>query len=344
MEQPLIDAIRSAVAAQRPLAIRGGGSKAFYTGAAQGEILDTRGHRGIVSYQPSELVMTARAGTPLTEIEAALAQHGQMLACEPPHFGAGATLGGMVACGFSGPRRPWGGAVRDFVLGVRMVNGNGEVLNFGGQVMKNVAGFDVSRLMAGSLGSLGLLLEVLLKVLPRPAHEITLRRDCTQSEALAQCAAWAARPLPLSAVTWLDGALYVRLSGSEAALQAAAQRLGGETVPDGAEFWQLLREHSQPFFLLAEGETLWRLALPPAAPVPELAGRWCADWGGAQRWLVTAQDAGAVHQAARGAGGYAVPFRGAQAGRLRLEPGVAALHARIRAAFDPHGVFASVAA
>lgn len=343
MEQRLAETIRAAAAERRQLAIRGSGSKTFYTGVAQGEILDTRGLQGIVSYQPSELVLTARTGTSLVEIEAALTEQGQMLACEPPHFGDGATLGGVVACGFSGPRRPWGGAVRDFVLGVRMVNGQGEVLHFGGQVMKNVAGFDVSRLMAGSLGSLGLLLEVSLKVLPRPAYEITLRRECTQAGALAQCAAWAARPLPLSAAAWLNGALYVRLSASEAAVRAAAQATGGEAVPDGTAFWQSLREHAQPFFTLAEGETLWRLSLPPAAPVSDLAGRWCDDWGGAQRWLVTAQDAEAVRQAACGAGGHAVPFRGAQAGQLQLAPGLAALHDRLKAAFDPHGVFSPVA-
>jgi glycolate oxidase FAD binding subunit len=341
MEKPLVEAIRNAVAERRRLTIRGSGSKAFYTGTAQGETLDTCGYRGIVSYQPSELVLTARAGTPLAEIEATLAESGQMLACEPPYFGDGATLGGMVACGFSGPRRPWSGSVRDFVLGVRMVNGQGQVLNFGGQVMKNVAGFDLSRLMVGSQGSLGLLLEVSLKVLPRPPHEITLRHDCSQADALAQCAVWAARPLPLSAAAWLDGVLYVRLSGTSVALQAAAQAMGGETVSDGPAFWQSLREHTQPFFALGEGETLWRLSLPPSVPVPDIAGRWCADWGGAQRWLATVQDAAAVHQAACRAGGRAVPFRGRRAGRLRLEPSVVALHGRIRVAFDPHGILGS---
>src|SRR5471032_2622837 len=243
--------IRVATEDGTPLRLRGGGSKDWYGQTPQGEVLDTRAYAGIVSYEPTELVITARCGTPLAEIEALLAQHQQMLAFEPPRHGATSTIGGVVASALSGPRRASAGAVRDFVLGAVLMDGHGEALRFGGQVMKNVAGYDVSRLLAGSLGTLGLLLEVSLKVLPVPVEELTLRFDMAEREALATMNRWAAQPLSLSATCYHDGALTVRLSGASAAVRSVRQKLGGEIVADAANFWHDVREQSLPFFLSA---------------------------------------------------------------------------------------------
>jgi glycolate oxidase FAD binding subunit len=334
----LQEAVKAAYAAGAPLNIVGGGSKAFCGDARVGERLDVGVHRGIVSYEPSELVLTARAGTPLQEIEDLLASHGQMLGCEPPHFGAAATLGGTVACGFSGPRRPYVGSLRDFVLGARIINGKGEILSFGGQVMKNVAGFDVSRLMVGAQGTLGVLLEVSLKVLPLPAYELTLRYSCEELGAIFRCAEWAGKSLPVSATAWLDGALYVRLSGSQVAVKAAAQSMGGEILLQEEDFWLCLREQTHAFFHLESAQRLWRLSVPPGTPPLDLEGRTCVELGGGQRWLVSNATSDSIHDAALGAGGYATLFRGAGQERNRLSPGVAALQQRIKHALDPAGI------
>ena len=231
-----------------PLRLRGGGSKDFYGNEPRGSILDTRGYAGIADYEPSELVITARCGTPLAAVEQALDEHGQCLPFEPPHFGA-ATFGGCVAAGLSGPRRACAGALRDFVLGVKLVDGRGRVLQFGGQVMKNVAGYDISRLVAGSLGTLGLVAEASIKVLPRPDLETTLRLEMDEAAALEAMNRWAGEPLPVSASAWHEGTLYVRLSGSAAAVQAAAPRLGGSELADTVAFWRSLREQTHAFFI-----------------------------------------------------------------------------------------------
>jgi glycolate oxidase FAD binding subunit len=334
----LADAVRQAAARKTPLAIRGSGSKHFYTGEPKGTPLDVTGHRGIVSYEPSELVITARAGTTLAEIEAALAEKNQMLAFEPPYFGDSATLGGTIACGFSGPRRPYAGSARDFVLGTRIVNGRGEILRFGGQVMKNVAGYDLSRLMVGSLGTLGVLLEISLKVLPRPAAEVTLAFDCTAADAIRRTNVWAGQPLPLSAAAHAGHGLHVRLSGSAAAVRAARARLGGDEVAPGTQFWRNLNEHRLPFF--RESGVLWRLSLPAATPPLALAGEWLIDWGGAQRWLRSDMPAEAIALAARGAGGHARCFRAANhATPPPLSATLRQLHERLCTAFDPHRIF-----
>jgi len=299
----------AAASSEKPLCIRGGGSKDFYGEMQRGDILDTRGHSGITAYEPTELVITARCGTPLAEIEAALAEQNQFLACEPPHFGNAtslATVGGTVAAGLSGPRRAAVGALRDFVLGVTILSGVPRRLTFGGQVMKNVAGYDVSRLLAGSLGTLGLILEVSLKVLPRPVAEATLRFDLPQAKALDALNAWAGQPLPVSASCWHEDVLTLRLSGAEAAVAAAKRRLGGEEVADAASFWNDLREQRHGFF--GDGETLWRLSVPSVAPVLDLAGEQVIEWGGSQRWW--RGDAAAARDAASRAGGHAVLFRG----------------------------------
>jgi glycolate oxidase FAD binding subunit len=331
--------IREAAAQRLALCIRGGGTKDFYGGTPRGTPLETGELRGIVAYEPTELVITARAGTPLAEIEAALAERGQMLAFEPPHFGEAATLGGCIAAGLSGPRRPYAGAVRDFVLGVRMLDGRGETLRFGGQVMKNVAGYDVSRLMAGSLGTLGLLLEISLKVLPLPLAEITLRREATQARAIAAMNEWAGLPLPVSATCHAGGELYCRLSGSEAGVRAARAKLGGELVEGGAGFWSRLREHQLEFF--RRPGPLWRLSVRPNAPPLDLPGEQIVEWGGALRWLRSDAEAARIRAAAAAAGGHATLFRGGERSSAPfhpLAPGLLELHRRLKRAFDPAGI------
>ncbi len=337
----LSEKIRESAAAGRPLCIRGGGSKDFYGNAPRGERLDTRGYTGVVSYEPTELVITARCGTPLGEIQELLEKQHQILPFEPPHFGAGATLGGCVAAGLSGPRRASAGAVRDAVLGARIVDGRGQLLAFGGQVMKNVAGYDVSRLLAGSLGTLGLIAEVSLKLLPRPAAERTLRFEMTQAKALESLNRWAGQPLPLSASAWSGGRLALRLSGAESGLRSAARKLGGEAVAaeEAARFWTGVREQTAAFFA---GETpLWRLSLPTAAPPVALEGEQLVEWGGALRWLRSTADAGLVRGAAARAGGHATLFRAADkpAGAFApLAPLLARLHRDLKRSFDPAGI------
>ncbi|MDP2794479.1 MAG: glycolate oxidase subunit GlcE [Sulfurisoma sp.] len=327
-----------------PLCIRGGGSKDFHGNAARGEILDTRGHSGIVDFDPTELVITAKCGTPLAEIKSALATRRQMLAFEPPGFGGDATLGGVVAAGLSGPRRATAGAVRDFVLGVNILDGEGRRLTFGGQVMKNVAGYDVSRLMAGSLGTLGLILEVSLKVLPMPAAEATLRFDLPAAKALDTMNSWAGQPLPLSATCWHDDVLTVRLSGARAAVDAACAALGGEKLGAGdTVFWEDLREQRLAFFG-GQGDdgALWRLSLPSVAPVLDLPGPTLIEWGGAQRWLRSAAAAAQVRAAAERVGGHATLFRGGdKSGGVfpPLDPVLARIHRDLKRAFDPGGIF-----
>lgn len=337
------DRVREAAAAGRPLCLRGGGTKDFYGRILQGEVLDTRACAGVVNYGPTELVVTARAGTPLVELEALLAGRNQWLAFEPPHFGAGATVGGMLAAGLSGPRRLAVGAVRDFVLGVKLMDGRGEVLGFGGQVMKNVAGYDVSRLVAGSLGTLGLILEVSLKVLPRPVSELTLRRECGETEALALMNEWGAQPLPVSATAWHAGELTLRLSGARAAVEAAATKLEGDRLDEDAAtaFWAGVREHGLPFFANSH-QPLWRFALPTTAEPLALAGEQLVEWGGGQRWLCTGTPAAELRTRASALGGHATLFRGGDRNGEVFQPPAAALmtiHRRLKSAFDPAGIF-----
>jgi glycolate oxidase FAD binding subunit len=338
LEKDLAERVLEAAGRGTPLAIRGGGSKDFYGRPVVGEALDVSGHAGVVSYEPTELVVTARAGTPLAEIEALLAEHGQMLPFEPPRFGPGATLGGMLAAGLSGPRRPWGGAVRDSVLGVRLINGRGEVLKFGGQVMKNVAGYDVSRLMAGALGTLGVILEASFKVLPRPAREVTLVHRLGAAEARRRLNDWQGLPLPLTGTLHLDDTLYLRLSGGEEALRSARETLGGD-VGEAGDLWQDLREQRLPFF--TDGEApLWRLSLPPAAPPLEADAPVLTEWGGALRWLRTDLPAAQVRRLAARQGGHATLFRGGERESVfqPLTAPMMALHRRVKAAFDTGGI------
>jgi glycolate oxidase FAD binding subunit len=344
--------ITAASASKSPLRIRGSGSKDWYGQKLQGELFDVSGYSGIVSYDPTELVITARCGTPLKEIEAALTSHKQMLAFEPPHFGANSTIGGMVASGLSGPRRATVGAVRDFMLGAVLMDGKGDVLRFGGQVMKNVAGYDVSRLLTGSLGTLGLILEVSLKVLPLPFSETTLRFAMEQADAIRALNTWGGQPLPISASAWHDGVLLVRLSGAAAAITAARQKMQGEEV-DAGPFWTDLREQKNDFFTaISPALRLWRLSLPSNTPSLALPGEQLIEWGGAQRWLKTDTDTDATNLRATvsQAGGHATLFRGSAQHQQSdvdadvdvfhpLTPAIARIHRNLKTAFDPSGIF-----
>jgi glycolate oxidase FAD binding subunit len=333
--------IRAAAGRGTALRIRGGGSKDFYGNTPRGEILDTRVHAGVVDYEPTELVMTARCGTPLVEIQEILNRENQILVFEPPHFGAAATLGGCVAAGLSGPRRASTGSVRDAMLGAKILDGRGQLLAFGGQVMKNVAGYDVSRLLAGSLGTLGVILEVSLKLLPRPPQERTLKFELPQAKALENLNRWAGRPLPVSASAWRDRELSLRLSGAASAVRAAAEKLGGEIVApeEAASFWEGIREHSAPFF--AGDAPIWRLSLPSQAPALDLPGEQLLEWGGALRWLRSRCEAATVRAAAARAGGHATLFRAAEKSQgafTPLPPVLARLHRELKRSFDPAGI------
>lgn len=336
-----IDAIREAGAQQKALSIEGSASKKFYGGVPAGTVLSTLAYTGVINYDPQELVLTARAGTPLAEIQATLAEAGQMLAFEPPRFGPGATLGGCVAAGLSGPRRPYLGAVRDAILGLRILDGRAQDLRFGGRVIKNVAGYDASRLMTGAMGTLGLLLDISLKVHPLPASELTITFDMNEEQAISQFNRWAGRALPLSASCFYEGRAYIRLSGAASAVTQAHQTLGGDEAPNGNQFWLGIREHTHAFFNLKNEETLWRISLPSTAPALTLPGRQLLEWGGALRWLVSTATAEGIRDAVATLGGHATAFRGTKPASPfhPLSPGLLALHQRLKAVFDPDGVF-----
>ncbi|MDB5954898.1 glycolate oxidase subunit GlcE [Ramlibacter sp.] len=346
----LVERIRAAAAQGTPLRIRGGGSKDFYGERLEGELLETRGLAGIVSYEPSELVVTVRAGTPLAQLEQALAERGQSLPFEPPHFGDSATVGGMVAAGLSGPARASVGAVRDYVLGINLVNGRGEELVFGGTVMKNVAGYDVSRLMAGAMGTLGLITELSLKVLPVPPAEATLRFRLPQAEALQRLNAWGGQPLPLNASCWREeegaGTLSLRLRGAVAAVDSACRSLGGERLDHAgaAAEWNALREQRSAWFEARAGQDLWRLSVPQTAPVLDLPETPLVEWHGGQRWVRCApQEGQRIRAAALRAGGHATLFRtgrsDAQHRMTPLAPALATIHEQLKQQFDPAGIF-----
>jgi glycolate oxidase FAD binding subunit len=350
--ESFMERIRAAASGGKPLRIRGGGSKDFYGEPASGDLLDTRGFTGVTSYEPSELVVTVRAGTSLAELEALLATKGQCLPFEPPHFGPGATVGGMVAAGLSGPARASVGSVRDYVLGLTMLNGRGELLTFGGQVMKNVAGYDLSRLMVGALGTLGLLLEVSLKVLPVAPAEATLKFAMLQPDALRQLHLWGGQPLPLNASCWVEdagaGTLYLRLRGAIAAVEAACRKLGGERQDNAAVApdWGQCRDQRVPWFLERGQRDLWRLSVPQTAPVLELPEPPLVEWHGGQRWVrAERRDGERLRQVAAHHGGHATlfaPARTDDAATRRfspLEPVLHRIHRELKRQFDPEGIF-----
>jgi glycolate oxidase FAD binding subunit len=330
--------IRAAASQAMPLRLVGGGTKPWLI-PEQGDLLSTAEYSGIVDYEPSELVIIARCGTPLTQIEALLEQQQQMLAFEPPRLGAASTWGGCIAAGLSGPRRATAGAVRDFVLGAQLLNGKGQLLNFGGRVMKNVAGYDISRTLAGSRGVLGLITQASLKVLPKPRHECTLRFETDQTQALHNMNQWAGKPLPISATAWHAGILTVRLSGAAAALKAAQVALGGEKLsPESAqEFWNSLRDQSHSFF---QGtEKIWRFSVPSVAPVIAIQSSCLLEWSGAQRWIKTEQPPERLAHLALENGGYAQSFRQREHWLAGLSVPVRAIHERLKNEFDPAGLF-----
>ena len=356
-ESALAERLIAATANHEPLCLRGGGTKDFYGNAPRGTVLDLPALTNAtpaellaaVEYEPSELVVTAPAVLPLAVLEALLAAQGQMLAFEPPRFAVGGTVGGCVAAGLAGPRRrsagPMHGGLRDFVLGARLVDGRGRALAFGGRVMKNVAGYDLSRVLAGSLGVLGAITEVSLKVLPVPFEETTLVQECTEEEGLALVNGWAGQPLPVSATAWEHGKLRLRLSGAIAAVSAAVARLGGERLPDAvaAPWWDALRDQQLPYF--SSNAPLWRLALPPAAPPVGLDGPQLIEWSGAQRWLKTLLPASVVREHVTTLGGHATAFRvhdrsdaSTPDAFTPLAPALLAIHRRLKAEFDPAGV------
>jgi glycolate oxidase FAD binding subunit len=340
----LAETVREAAAAGTALCIRGGGTKDFYGNPPRGRPLGTGSLRGIVAYEPSELYITARAGTPLAEVEAALAAQRQMLPFEPPHFGGAATVGGCVAAGLAGPRRAsYGtafGGVRDFVLGARVLDGRGRLLAFGGTVMKNVAGYDVARALAGSLGILGVVTEVTLKVLPRPPQEVTRRFTMDEAQALDTLNAWGGQPWPISSSAWHDGVLHLRLSGAPAAIATACGALGGEAAADGSDPWEALREQRHPFF--AGDAPLWRVSVPSTAPPLGLGDEQLVEWGGALRWLRTSRPAAELRARAAELGGHATLFRGGDRSQgvfTPLPPALLSIHRRLKAEFDPAGIF-----
>ena len=363
--------ILAAVKNKTPLSIEGGGTKSWYGNANSYAKLDTRTYSGILEYQPEELVITACAGTPLKEIEAALADKNQVLAFEPPHFGEGATFGGAIAAGLAGPGRISAGNLRDFVLGARILDGKGQDLSFGGKVMKNVAGYDVSRLLPGSMGTLSLLLEASVKVLPRPAATASLRCNITQARALQLLNEWAGQPLPLSASCWIgssiggDGELTIRLAGAAAAVKAAIPIMGAavnasELNPQVAsEFWAALREQQLAIFSnLNSDETFYRLALPAACGTlafENVNGDIALEWHGQQRWLKAPGDDAtfaSIKALASAHGGHATRFKqgshvDSSKQRFTLlseqvhSTALEAVQARLRTAFDPAGIFAT---
>jgi glycolate oxidase FAD binding subunit len=349
--------VRAAAAAGARLRIQGAGTKAFLAGASDAEPLDLRAHAGVVDYAPSELFATVRAGTPLEDLEALLARHGQCLPFEPPRFADAegrtpGTVGGMVAAGLAGPGRAAAGGVRDYVLGALVLNGRGELLRFGGEVMKNVAGYDVSRLFAGSWGALGAICEVSLKVLPQAPASVTLRFELAQAEALARVNAWAAQPLPLNASVWWRGTLAVRLRGAVAAVETATRALGGELIPEAfaQAFWEGLRDQRDEFFVEAghacerDARALWRLSLPSTAAAIAHGDDTLVEWHGAQRWVLAERDDTTLAEQATLAGGSAQRVRGGPPGEgafapVLPTPALQAIQRRLRESFDPRGVF-----
>ncbi|QXH59875.1 glycolate oxidase subunit GlcE [Pseudomonas azerbaijanorientalis] len=335
--QLLLEQVNQALENATPLRIQGSNSKGFLGRTTAGEILDTRAHQGIVSYDPTELVITARCGTPLSELAQALDAAQQMLPCEPPSFGDGATVGGTIACGLSGPRRPWSGSVRDFVLGTRVITGQGKLLRFGGEVMKNVAGYDLSRLMTGSYGCLGLITEVSLKVLPKPRKVLSISLEMDPERALLRLAQWGQQPLPISAACHDGTRLHLRLEGGEGSVAAAHERLGGERLD--ASYWEDLNEQRLSFF--DEDQPLWRMSLPHNTPRLSLPGRQLIDWGGAQRWLKSDAEAAFIRQVVDEVGGHVTCFSHGLTDTpfQPLPPALMRYHRNLKQQLDPRGIF-----
>jgi glycolate oxidase FAD binding subunit len=350
----LSERIQQASQAGQAFELLGHGSKRFYGGVPEGTpwvLSNEPALQDIRAFEPAELYVCAGAGMALSELESALAQQGQYLACEPPMFAGQGTIGGLIATGLSGPGRAYAGGVRDQLLGLSLIDGQGQLMKFGGTVMKNVAGFDVARLMCGAMGTLGLIVEATFKLSPLPRATLTLRFEASQSDALHAMNKAAGQGLPLSASAWWDGSLLIRLAGSPEALAAAAKQLGGETLPQDLAntFWAGLRHQSDEFFVGAmraigagSGVAIWRLSVPSTAPALSAPGEQLVEWGGALRWLVTPLGADGVRELVRRSGGQATLYAALEKPCAALEPfsgAVAQVHKRLKAQFDPAGVF-----
>lgn len=338
--EEIVEAVRVAASSKTPLAITGGGSKAHLGDAVEGRALTMDSYNGVISYEPTELVVTVRSGTSMDSLTQTLSGEGQCLPFEPPLL-KGSTIGGVLACGLSGPARPFTGSARDYVLGMRLINGQAEDLSFGGEVMKNVAGYDVARLQVGAYGTLGVLLETSLKVLPIPEATLTVQREACSTDSLAELIELSRQPWPITGLFRQDKVDTIRLSGSESAVRSAAKSIGGQSIEGGDELWAELRDQSSEFFTHSS-ESLWRLSVPAHARMANLPGEVLYDWGGAQRWLRTSAPAQEIFSEAKALGGHAICYSAVtceNAGFQPLEPGIARLHARLRDSFDPHRLF-----
>lgn len=336
----LIEQVKQAASDGTALQIIGGGSKAFMGRTPTGAPISLAEHSGIISYEPVELVLTARAGTPLSQIKDALSEHQQMMAFEPPLFNDKATLGGTLACHLSGPARPWSGSIRDHVLGIRLINGNGEHLRFGGQVMKNVAGYDVSRMQAGAMGTLGIISEVSLKIMPKPAASLTVVQNMSTEQAIDTMNRLSGQPKPLTGACWLNGQLYLRLAGAKSAVETTAREVNGSVLDDGDAFWEQLREHRLDFF--ASDAPLWRFSVKSSAEHVLPSENWLIDWGGAQRWLKGDFNKAELEAIAEKMGGQVSLYRGGNRDSevFHTQPeALKLIHQRLKHAFDPNAIF-----
>jgi glycolate oxidase FAD binding subunit len=334
----LKDKVTVARTTGQPLLIQGSNSKSFYGRHCVGEPVDMTACSGVIHYDPTELVITAHAGTSIKEMEETLAREGQMLPFEPPCISETATLGGIVATGLSGPRRPYTGSVRDYILGTRCLTGWGEILKFGGEVMKNVAGYDVSRLMTGAMGTLGIILDVSLKVLPQPKFELALCKTMTITEAMNVMCEFTGKSLCISGAAYQDGLVRFRLSGKQVAVEKAWKSLGMQEDRDGLDYWQGLRNHTLDFFNREKGSNLWRLSVPANTSAMDIQGDLLIDWGGAQRWYYSEQPAEDIWQIAESIGGHATLFRRSNNAKevfQPLSPVMHKLHQQLKQAFDP---------
>lgn len=342
-ETLLVETVKEAYAGKVALSIKGGGSKEFYGFPVQGETLDTTIHAGIISHEPTELVLTARAGTSLQEIEVKLAEANQMLGCEPLFISSNATFGGMLAAGLSGPRRPFTGSISDHVLGCKIINGKGEVLRFGGKVMKNVAGYDVSRLMVGALGCLGIILEATVRVLPQPGAERSFRFDITEDKIAVFINKLTGMGYPVSANVHDQKSLVVRFSAGVQEIENLGASLKQEfpyieiAEEKRPRFWQELRDQNTEFFNTESD--IWRLSVPADSKL-DVKGETLSEWNGAQRWLKTGAGAAAVFDSASKVNGSATLFRTSGSESVGsifqpLSPALMNWHSRLKNAFDP---------
>ncbi|MCP3850041.1 MAG: glycolate oxidase subunit GlcE [Gammaproteobacteria bacterium] len=358
--EALLNQVQTACENSQPLAIQGNGTRSFLIHSGSDQVLSTSLHRGIVNYFPSELTVTVRSGTLLSELNDILAKEGQMLPFEPPHFSNDATIGGVIASGLSGSSRPFSGSVRDYVLGCRIINGRGEILQLGGEVMKNVAGYDLSRLVTGSYGSLAVILEVSLKLLPIPAQQKSFCLELQTMSLNQQVKQFMLAGYPITSACQIEDMAYIRLSGSEKGVDYSYNKIQqdfSQLKPVEDLFWSDLNEQKLPFF--DSSRTLWRLSLPTSFPENKESeleqligpnGRQLIDWGGALRWIYSEQSAENIRQFAKSCGGHAQLFYVSDKDKSLLKempkqqplsPVLFKLHQQIKKAIDPHSLFNS---